>query len=169
MIKCFRIAAGITIFIFICISGSFSQTLINPIVIDTNYLQIPSKGWGIRIYSISKKSPLYLSSSGLDNTISFVPERKVALGLGFATRSFALDMAWPIYKNSQISNHHTTGFNLLSSIYRRQHNVDILFQNNQGFAGKSNINGVTTYVERDDLRSFLFALNYIHLFNYKRF
>ncbi|HYV94810.1 MAG TPA: DUF4421 family protein, partial [Chitinophagales bacterium] len=136
---------------------------------DTNYIGGYSSKWSVRVFSALKTNTFYLFHSNWNHRISFIPETKVAAGLGLSFRDLAIDLGWDVYKSSVAQDQHTTGFNFIGSMYSNQNVVDVTFQINNGFTESADIEGKTVNIARNDINVFNFGVNYNYLFNYRRF
>lgn len=144
----------------------FSQPLQPP---DTNYVGGFSSKWSVRIYSAYKTNYFYLFNSNWNNRVSFIPETKVAAGLGISYRDLAIDIGLDVYKSSLVADQHTTGFNFIGSMYSNQNVADITFQINNGFTETSIVEGKDVRIARNDVNVFNFGINYNYLFNYRHY
>src|SRR5262245_38750266 len=105
--------------------------------IDTNYIDTDPSKWSVRAYSVRKENRYYLTGPNYTDVFSFIPENKVAFGLGFSYHSFSVDLGFPVYQSNLVDGQHTVGINFLGSLYNKQHAVDIMFQTNKGFSQQS--------------------------------
>lgn len=135
--------------------------------VDTNYIDTDPSKWSIRAYSVRKENRFYLTGANFTDIVSFIPENKVALGLGFSYHSFSIDLGFPVYQKNLVEGQHTVGINFLGSLYNKQHAIDIMFQTNTGFSQQSAESD--TAIGFPEIRGFQFGIDYNYLFNYRRF
>jgi len=156
------------LFILILFSEkSYSQTAVLPY--DSNYIDRQPSKYGVRIYSSMKQNTFYFVNQKWSDRIEFQPAQKIAAGIGFSYKSFALDLGFAVYRHSLSPDQQTKGFNFIGTLYRGRNNIDITFEINNGFSATvKDSSGATKNITRNDVDALNFGVNYNYLFNYKK-
>jgi len=128
--------------------------------VDTNYVDLLYDSWSIRSVATFKYQNLILRNDNGD-IIRFIPKDRTAVGLGFAYKFLAVDVALRLLL---ARDNFTKRFDFQGDIALQKHLVDINVQRYEGFEKR----GKTLTTFREDVRSWVIGLNYFYNFNHRK-
>jgi len=116
-----------------------------------------------------KQNTFYFFNQKWTDRVEFHPAQKIAAGLGFSYKSFAIDLGVAVYKHGLTDDQQTKGFNFIGTLYRGRNIIDITFEINNGFTESAvDSSGKKINITRNDVDALNFGVNYNYLFNYKK-
>lgn len=150
--------------LLLSLNAGMSQNLkkldsIKPIeLIDTLLIDRDINNWSLRLISIFKEQRLKLKDN--ENTLNFVPNNRVGIGIGFATRKLILDISFPI-KNKKKDP--TQRFDLKGLYFYKHHFFNFFIQDYKGFNITNNFDQPEVF--REDIGSFSLGIDYLYFPN----
>src|SRR6185295_18393752 len=94
--------------LFLFSENLYSQTS-SILPFDSNYIDRRPSKYGIRIYSSMKQNTFYFVNQKWTDRIEFHPAQKIAAGLGFSYKSFAIDLGVAVYRHGLTPDQQTKG------------------------------------------------------------
>lgn len=128
--------------------------------VDTNYVDLLYDSWSIRTVATFKYQNLILRNDD-GSRIRFVPKDRTAVGIGFAYKFLAVDIALRLLLAQE---NFTKRFDFQGDIALQKHLIDVNVQRYEGFEQRSE----TLSAFREDVRSWVIGLNYFYNFNHRR-
>lgn len=153
----------ISCLIFSAFSNGFAQEEIMETIapeVDTNYVDLLYDSWSIRSVATFKYQNLILRNDDGD-IIRFIPKDRTAVGVGFAYKFLAVDIALRLLL---AQDNFTKRFDFQGDIALQKHLIDVNVQRYEGFEQRGET--VTTF--REDVRSWVIGLNYFYNFNHRK-
>ncbi len=137
---------------------------------DSAYIIKEASVYSIRAYSVSKYNHFNLRDNS-ENKVAFVPDYKIAIGLGFSYKNLALDLGIPVFHTTK-DTIHTKNLDFIGAFYPNQNLFDIIAQSYKGlFLNPDGSKGTNSFPRqfRKDIKTLNLGIDYSYLFNYKRY
>ncbi|MBK9732339.1 MAG: DUF4421 family protein [Chitinophagaceae bacterium] len=144
------------------------------VVYDTSFLNRAPSRWSIRLYSITKYQQFRMYSGSTEAGLRYAPNKFYGIGGGVSYNRLNLDLAFHSIANKpqNDSEHESSTFDFIGSLYAGQHLFEIFLQQSKGMFGSyeksaavtSTIND-TTIGYRPDITAFNMGVDYNFLFN----
>lgn len=137
------------------IAGSFDPE------VDTSYVDLQYDNWSLRLLGTYKHQDILLSNDA-GKTVRYVPNDRTSAGIGFSYKYMIVDIGVRLLFNRE---EFTSRFDLQGEIAVQKHLLDVIIQRYKGF---NKINAQDEVTFRDDMRSWVIGMNYLHNFNHKK-
>lgn len=131
-------------------------------VVDSTYINLLPGKWSLRTFASSPYQAFSIRNKE-NQTVKYIPNNLLGVGLGFSYRFIVLDLGINI--KSKDTNA-TSRLDLQMSILLQKHHMDFYFQTYKGFDLVKSPFGEEQF--RDDIRSSALGINYYHNFNGKK-
>ncbi len=140
---------------------------------DTNYIENYGNQVALKVVGLTKINYFRVRDLTNKTSVKYRPERDLNLGLGVAYKFFSFDitLGLGLNKNSNLENQRS--FDFQGRIFSSKQYISATMQYYQGY-NLSDVFGVTVIpndssVNREDIRTTNFMLQYMYAFNYTKF
>jgi len=142
-------------------------------IVDTNYINPYAKDLTGRVFLSSKYSRVKIPGSANYPSFTYMPNTKLATGIGATYHSFTFNLAYgiPLLSADKAVKGSTRYIDLQGHIYSRKFAADFLGQMYKGYyiSPQNFVPGYPGYFLRPDLRVRLIGLSAYYIFNNKKF